>query len=151
MINTDREQAHEIVRATFSRYHFSDVLLDGFATELDASDHDLEDFLMRFHHQLPESHITASRAYLSACVIATAYFFGGLFPLLPYFFAKTHEGAFSWSVVIMAVALFAFGYFKTLLVGEDKKIVCLKGGIQMMVLGGVAAGAAIVCVKAVDT
>lgn len=149
MIANDRDQANELVRSTFSNYHFSTALLDGFATELGSSDHDLEDFLMRFHHQLPESSCDASRAYISALVIAAGYFFGGLMPLLPYFIAQTIQTGFLWSVAVMIIALFLFGYVKTMLVGEGKKFVCLKGGAQMVVLGGVAAAAAMGCVKAI--
>lgn len=49
----------------------------------------------------------------------------------------------------MAVSLFVFGYVKTFLVGEINKLVCAKAGVQMVVLGGVAAAAAMGCVKAI--
>lgn len=69
-------------------------------------------------------------------------------PLLPYFFAANIQAALIWSVVVMAVALFAFGFGKTVLVGEKSKWVCVQGGVQMIVLGGFAAGAAMGIVKA---
>lgn len=106
---------------------------------------------MRFHHQLPETAGTASRAYVSAVTIAAGYFFGGLVPLMPYFLAATNQIAFAWSVAVMAVALFTFGYAKTLLLGEGKKRQCLWAGAQMVVLGGVAAAAAMGCVRAVGS
>lgn len=52
------------------------------------------------------------------------------------------------SVIVMAIALFAFEFGKTILVGEKSKWVCVQGGVQMMVLGGLAAGAAMGIVKA---
>lgn len=81
--------------------------------------------------------------------IAAGYFFGGLVPLTPYFLAETNRIAFLWSIAVMAVALFAFGYVKTVLVGEGSKVLCAKAGVQMMVLGGVAAAAAMGCVMAI--
>lgn len=120
------------------------------ANQLLASQSRTEDFLMRFHHQLPESSNTSSRAYTSALTISLGYVLGGLTPLTPYFIFETNQVAFFWSVAVMAVALFIFGYSKTMLVGEAKKMACLKAGLQMVVLGGVAAAAAMGCVKALN-
>lgn len=106
---------------------------------------------MRFHHDLPESQADASRAYISALTIALGYFLGGLVPLMPYFFAENNQVALYWSIGVMAVALFVFGYVKTFLVGEEKRMLCVKAGLQMMVLGGVAAAAAMGCVKAIGS
>jgi VIT1/CCC1 family predicted Fe2+/Mn2+ transporter len=106
---------------------------------------------MRFHHQLPESSNSSSRPYISALAIAISYFLGGITPLTPYFIFETNQTAFTWSIAVMVVALFTFGYVKTLLVGEGKKIACFKGGVQMMVLGGVAAAAAMACVKTIGS
>lgn len=50
------------------------------------------------------------------------------------------------SIAVMAVALFAFGYVKTCVVegweGRDKVQAGVGGGVQMVVVGGAAAGAA---------
>ena len=100
------------------------------------------------------------------------YFFGGAIPLLPYILAGqdgTVTTAFWWSCCVMMVALFTFGTVKTrLLLEEPRKweeehsplpldaekssygsSKCIKGGIEMVVLGGIAAGAAIGSVKLV--
>jgi VIT1/CCC1 family predicted Fe2+/Mn2+ transporter len=106
---------------------------------------------MRFHHNLCESQADASRAYLSALTIAAGYLLGGLVPLTPYFFAETNQLALWWSMGVMALALFVFGYAKTFLVGERKRGLCVKAGVQMMALGGVAAAAAMGCVKAIGS
>lgn len=103
---------------------------------------------MRFHHGLTEDQSRPSRAYISALTITCGYFFGGFIPLLPYFFAGDIETALAFSVLVMAIALFVFGYGKTLLVGERSRWVCVQGGLQMVVLGGLAAGAAMGIVKA---
>jgi len=103
---------------------------------------------MRFHHGLTEDSSRPSRAYVSALTITCGYFFGGFVPLVPYFFAVDIQTALLWSVVVMAVALFAFGFGKTILVGEKSKWICIQGGVQMMILGGLAAGAAMGIVRA---
>lgn len=127
-------------------------------------------FLMRFHHNLPEPSNTRS-AWLSAATIGGGYFLGGFVPLLPYFFVGEVGRAFWWSLWIMVVALFVFGCGKawiTLRSTEDLSRnldcelaisqgrgsmvpLCVKGGVQMVVLGGIAAAAAMGLVKAFDT
>ena len=149
-ITSDRLCAHNQVKSALAEFTLTESTLDAVATEIGESDAGLENFLMRFHHQMPDSSSSASRAYISALTIASGYFFGGLFPLLPYFFASTHGMAFSWSVAIMVVVLFVFGYVKTLLVGEGKKWTCFTSGVQMVLCGGVAAIAAIGCINAIS-
>lgn len=105
------------------------------------------EFLMRFHARLAEADYAPSRAYVSGLTISAGYFFGGLVPLLPYLFFASVQEAFAGSVVVMVVALFVFGWVKTALVGERERWVCGKNGVQMVLMGGVAAGAAMLSVK----
>jgi vacuolar iron transporter family protein len=107
---------------------------------------------MRFSHTLPEP--ASSRALTCALTIALGYFIGGFVPLVPYFFvAPNHvfEGLV-WSIGIMVAALFGFGYVKTCVNtgwrGWGNSWAGVKGGGQMVVVGGVAAGAAMGLVKA---
>ena len=58
--------------------------------------------------------------------------------------------AFYLSIAITATVLFSFGSIKTMLVGCKDATACLKGGMEMLVLGGVAAAAALLCVKVLD-
>jgi VIT1/CCC1 family predicted Fe2+/Mn2+ transporter len=88
--------------------------------------------------------------------IALAYFLGGLIPLLPYLCVGENEvllGLYI-SIAVMAVALFSFGYVKTCIVTGWEGARCVRmglfGGVQMMVVGGAAAGAAMGLVKAFD-
>ncbi|EEA27737.1 Protein ccc1 [Talaromyces marneffei ATCC 18224] len=111
----------------------------------------LPQFLMNFHHTLPEP--SGSRAVTCALTIALGYFIGGFIPLVPYFFVGP-EGAFSalkWSIAVMVVALFVFGYGKTCFVtgwkGRENIKGGVYGGVQMVIVGGVAAGAAMGLVK----
>lgn len=108
---------------------------------------------MTFHHNLPPTPPAPSAAYMSALTIALGYFCGGFVPLLPYLFVAQVGAAFRASVALMVVALFVFGWVKQRLVGdgEEKRVAkCVRSGLQMVVMGGLAAGAAIVCVKALS-
>ncbi|RMD43862.1 hypothetical protein DV735_g1182, partial [Chaetothyriales sp. CBS 134920] len=114
------------------------------------------------------------RAWVSAITIALGYFLGGLFPLLPYALVSTVRLAFLWSVSVMVVALLAFGAGKTWILqvnghnlgeianGGDVELSekqrwtqsrpgltskCVKGGIEMLALGGLAAVAAMAFIK----
>ncbi|KAK4180252.1 VIT family-domain-containing protein [Triangularia setosa] len=95
-----------------------------------------------------------TRAMQSAITIAAGYFLGGLLPLIPYFFVVGHVGKLMTglyiSIGVMGVALFTFGYVKTgVVVGFARQHArkCTLGGVQMVVVGGMAAGAAMGLVK----
>lgn len=149
IVKHDHEKACGLVRSTFENYDFAEDILRSMTSSLLASPEDMVDFIMRFHHQLAEADYARSRAYISGLTISMGYVCGGLVALIPYlFFSSIHQG-FMASVFLMAIALFTFGWVKTSLVGECSKWICFKNGIQMMVLGGVAAGAAMGCVKAI--
>lgn len=151
IVATDHDKAAAMVKSSFEQYDFAEQTLNSMTTTLLADPDQMVDFLMRFHHQLTEADHTASKAYTSGLTISTGYFFGGLVPLMPYlFFASMHQ-AFVCSIIVMALALFAFGWAKTSLLGELCRWTCFKNGVQMMMLGGVAAGAAMGCVKAVGS
>ena len=105
---------------------------------------------MKFHHCALEP--PTNRAFTSALTIALGYFIGGFIPLLPYFFAANVLSGLYVSVGVMALALFAFGYGKTCVVagwsGSRRVWQGVCGGLQMVVVGGVAAGAAMGLVMA---
>jgi vacuolar iron transporter family protein len=145
----DHQTAANLVRGTFSNYDFSEEALSSMVASLLASPSDMIDFLMRFHHQLAEADYAPHRAYISGMTIALGYILGGLVALLPYLFVSSIQQAFFGSVVLMAIALFIFGWCKTSLVGETNRWLCFQNGVQMLVLGGIAAGAAMGCVKAI--
>ena len=58
------------------------------------------------------------------------------------------------SIGVMAVALFAFGWVKTGVVsgwrGRKNIMACVIGGVQMIIVGSAAAGAAVGLVRAID-
>lgn len=76
-------------------------------------------------------------------------------PLIPYFCVQRSEVylALYWSIGVMAVALFAFGWVKTGVVigwrGKDNVWAGIKGALQMVMIGGAAAGAAVGLVRAI--
>jgi VIT1/CCC1 family predicted Fe2+/Mn2+ transporter len=126
-------------------------------------------FLMRFHHNLPAPSHTRG-AWLSAVTIAGGYFLGGFVPLIPYLFVAEVDRAFCWSLGIMVVALFMFGCGKSWITlrgnevlgrhddpewagfqGRPSIIPLIKGGAQMVVLGSIAAAAAMGLVQLFDT
>ncbi|KAL2755885.1 hypothetical protein ACRALDRAFT_1082048 [Sodiomyces alcalophilus JCM 7366] len=95
---------------------------------------------------------------VSAFTIATGYLLGGLIPLTPYFFVpSTPDGVAEGlrdSIVVMVFALFLFGYVRTCAVagwhGRTRVWHGLLGGVEMVVVGGMAAGAAMGFVKLFD-
>ncbi|KAL1297863.1 hypothetical protein AAFC00_006387 [Neodothiora populina] len=150
--NSPRRTREEILSA-LQEFQLSATLREAVASELLASEEASEDFLARVRHHLPASSSAdeSGRAYVSAVTIASGYVLGGLVPLLPYSLCGNNRVAFCWSVAVMAVTLFVFGYLKCLLVGERGKLTCLKAGVQMMACGGMAAAAAMGCVTAFAT
>ncbi|KAF1989129.1 DUF125-domain-containing protein [Aulographum hederae CBS 113979] len=108
------------------------------------------DFIMQFAHALPPGgdgeDSPPSRAWTCAITISSGYFLGGFVPLLPYFFASSVSQGLRWSICIMALALFIFGWVKTGVSsgwrGRQNIGKCLTGAIEMVVIGGLAAGAA---------
>jgi VIT1/CCC1 family predicted Fe2+/Mn2+ transporter len=136
-------QVRERIEDALREYEFPESTM-GDITECLAKSPKLLEFLMRFCTDVPEP--SSNRALQSAFTIALGYFLGGLLPLLPYFFLSTIREALYVSIGVMGVALAMFGYVKTCVVvgweGGDKVREGLQGAVQMVVVGGCAAGAA---------
>ena len=143
------DEAARLSRAAFSTCQLPSDLLDPVIRHIAQSPEVMTESLMRFHHNMPEETFRPTRAYVSALTISLGYFLGGFVPLLPYFFCSSIQSAFLASVMIMAVVLFAFGAIKTVLVGGKGYWHCVKSGLQMVLVGGCAAAAAVGCVRAV--
>jgi len=93
-------------------------------------------FMMRFELGLEEP--LRGRALRSALTIAGAYAIGGFLPLFPYMLLTRMRSAFSLSVTLTLLALFMFGYVKGRFTGTAP----LRGAIQTLVIGALAAAAA---------
>ncbi|GAB1734350.1 hypothetical protein NU195Hw_g9180t1 [Hortaea werneckii] len=153
-VSESSTNAAESIRDVFQPYELPQHLTDDLAFHLAKSPH-LVQFLMHFQHAQPEQE--ASRAITCALTIACGYFLGGFIPLLPYFFVGKEQVmvALWWSLGVMAASLFGFGYGKTCFVsgwkGSKNVWEGSKGGLQMMIVGGLAAGSAMGLVKLFDS
>ncbi|KAL4810398.1 VIT family-domain-containing protein [Aspergillus unguis] len=147
---TEPDSVTEAIHDIFTPYDLPPHLLSDLTNHLTSSPN-LPSFLMTFQHGLPEP--SGSRAVICALTIALGYFIGGFVPLLPYFFVGPNDAflALKWSIATMVVALFVFGYGKTCFVcgwtGTKNLKKGLVGGLQMVLIGGVAAGSAMGLVK----
>ncbi len=142
------------LKETFAPYDIPQPILDDLTSHL-AKSSKLSEFLIHFHHQVSEP--ASSRAFTCALTIALGYFFGGFFPLLPYFFVG-NDGimvALCWSIGSMGLALFSFGYTKTCFVqgwtGRSNVTKGIYGGFQMVFVGSFAAAMAMALVKGFDS
>ncbi|TDZ29018.1 Vacuolar iron transporter cccA [Colletotrichum spinosum] len=149
----DPNLARAQVREVLEPYELPKQTLEEVTDHLSTSPR-LVDFLMQFHHC--EQEPASNRAFISAMTIAAGYLLGGLVPLFPYFFVPSEDVhlALYVSVAVMAVALFVFGYIKTCIVSGWHGSRCVRqgvvGGLEMVIVGGAAAGAAMGLVKAFD-
>jgi VIT1/CCC1 family predicted Fe2+/Mn2+ transporter len=102
------------------------------------------DFMMRFELGFEEP--DPKRARNSAATIAISYVLGGLVPLAPYVLIGELYRALTLSVGVTLVALFIFGYVK----GSMTGISPLRGGLQTVIIGGLASAAAFGLAKAIS-
>jgi VIT1/CCC1 family predicted Fe2+/Mn2+ transporter len=132
-----------MITSLFESYDVPEPTIRALTSHLTTSPN-LTNFLMRFEHTLPEP--VSSRQFTCALTIAMGYFIGGFIPLMPYFFVDEVRRGLAWSVGIMIIALFTFGYTKTCFVSGWKgwRSILLggRGGVEMVVVGSLAAGAA---------
>lgn len=99
------------------------------------------DFMMRFELGLEEP--DPGRALTSAATIAGAYVAGGLIPLSPYVvLSNVHEGLLT-SAAVTLLALGLFGFLKGRFTGTGQ----LRGALQTISIGGLAAAAAFALAK----
>lgn len=147
MLREDPQEALNQVRSSFESFQLPEHLLDAIAKHYSTvTENQLLSCLLR-SQDADEDSSQQHHPYLSGFIISFSYLFGGFIPLLPYIFLATVQTAFYVSIAITAVILFTFGSVKTVIVGGNGATKCLKGGIEMLVLGGVAAAAAVLCVK----
>lgn len=102
------------------------------------------EFMMRFELGLEKPE--ANRALISGLTIALAYIAGGLIPLSPYFFIHSTQTALLFSVALTLIALLIFGALKGRFTGQSP----IRSGLQTLVIGGLAAGAAFLIAKAIS-
>jgi VIT1/CCC1 family predicted Fe2+/Mn2+ transporter len=94
------------------------------------------DFMMRYELGLEAP--DPRRAFRSALTIAGSYIAGGLIPLFPYMLIPVVLRALWLSAAVTLLALFVFGFVKGRLTGINP----YRGGLQTVIIGGLAAAAA---------
>ncbi|KAF2020391.1 DUF125-domain-containing protein [Aaosphaeria arxii CBS 175.79] len=153
-----------LVHDMFLPYALPSHLIDSLADHIISLPANLQvEFIMNFHHK--KSTQESDRAIRSAMTIGLGYFAGGAIPLLPYVLAgkdSTVYTAFWWSCIVMVMALFAFGAVKMHLLSDEplphqegfgSQEICasihkknfkqyIRAGVEMVILGSFAAGAA---------
>ncbi len=99
------------------------------------------DFMMRFELELSEPE--PGRAAKSAATIGGAYAVGGMIPLLPYILLTDTHTSLLVSSAATGLALFGFGWLKASATGLPP----LKGSLQTLAVGGLAAAVAYLIAK----
>lgn len=152
IIENEPQRAKTMVQETLAQYNLPQESVHTIINTLHQSDQRLRDFLLKFHEE--EKAPQSSQAWISAITLALGYFVGGFIPLIPYFIADQVLVALYWSIGVMAVTLFVFGYVKACVVrgwrGKENVFAGLKGAVQMCIVGGLAAGASAALVRLID-
>lgn len=131
------EVESEEVAKVFRDYGLSEEQLGPIVQAISSDRRRWVDFMMRFELGFAEEP-EPKRARNSAATIAVSYVLGGLVPLSPYMFTSSLHGALSISAAVTLAALFVFGYVKGKITGINP----LRGGLQTVVIGGLASAAA---------
>lgn len=106
--------------------------------------------------------------WMSGLSVALGYLIGGSLPLFPYFIVKQVGDGLLWSFIVCVIALFSFGFIKDFVLHMQKaneevwlkekglgkqgwtwRDICRSSweGTQMVILGSLAALAAVLCVR----
>jgi VIT1/CCC1 family predicted Fe2+/Mn2+ transporter len=102
------------------------------------------DFMMRFELGLEKP--DPRRSLRSALTIGLSYAVSGFIPLTPYILMGSVRDALLVSAGVTLLALLVFGYVKGRLIGID----ALRSGLQTILIGGLAAGAAFTIARLID-
>jgi len=135
------QKEKEEVEEVFRGYGMNDEEMAPVVNAICADQKRWVDFMMKFELGFEEP--DPKRARNSAVTIAVSYILGGMVPLGPYMFVSDLEKALSTSVVVTLIALFIFGYVK----GRMTGISPFRGGLQTVVIGGLASAAAFTLAK----
>jgi VIT1/CCC1 family predicted Fe2+/Mn2+ transporter len=139
-----REVEIEEVAKVFRDYGLTETEMAPVVSAITGNQKSWVDFMMRFELGLEEPQ--PKRARISALTIAISYIVGGLIPLAPYILLRDVQTGLWWSVGVTLLALAVFGWVK----GRFTGINPFKGGVQTVVTGGLAAGAAFLIAKLIS-
>ncbi len=138
------DQEVEEVAKVFREYGLSEAQMAPVVTAICADQTRWVDFMMRFELGLETP--DPGRARRSALTIGASYIFGGMIPLAPYMILHGVLTGLWFSVGITLVALLIFGCIK----GRFTGINPLRGGLQTVLTGGLAAAAAFALAKLIS-
>ena len=139
-IEVPETEAYE-VGLFFRDYGMKDEIVTEVVNAIRSDRNRWVDFMMKF--ELGLENPNPRRAPISALTIALSYIGGGLVPLTPYFFMKTVGDGLIWSVIVTLFALLFFGFIK----GKFTIQKPIRGAVQTVVVGGLAAAAAFLIAK----
>lgn len=143
-IETKRDVEIKEVKDVFAEWGLSEELQEKATQEIIKDKDKWVQFMMK--HELHLDEPDPKRASRSAFNIGVSYIVGGLVPLSPYFFVHNSIDALKISAVVTLICLFIFGYFKSRITGVNP----LLGGLKVMLIGAVAAGAAFSIAKLIE-
>jgi VIT1/CCC1 family predicted Fe2+/Mn2+ transporter len=139
-----RDVEIEEVAKVFRDYGLTETEMAPVVNAITGNEKAWVDFMMRFELGLEEPQ--PKRARVSALTIAASYIVGGLIPLAPYMLLPDVQHALYYSVGVTLLALAVFGWVK----GRFTGINPFKGGLQTVVIGGLAATAAFIIAKLIS-
>lgn len=154
MLSEEPEAARDLVQEYFLQFGLSEDETTRVADHIKTSIPMFREFLLQNHFQAAKP--DTGRPYLSAFTLGFSYFIGGFIPLIPYFVVARDSvlAGLWWSIGLMAVVLLLFGYVKTGVVrgwsGRENYQACAGGALQMLVVGVIAAGAAVCLVRLIN-
>jgi vacuolar iron transporter family protein len=137
------ERETQEVADVFRGYGLTEEQLSPVVSAIVANQKSWVDFMMRFELGLEAPN--PRRALTSAITIALSYIVGGLIPLAPYMIVPNVVTGLYYSVGVTLAALALFGGVKARFTG----IHFLKGAIQTVITGGLAATAAFFIARAI--
>lgn len=137
------DEIHE-VRKVFLEWGLTKETAEEATMEIIKDDKRWVDFMMKYELGLEKP--DPKRASRSAFNIGLSYVVGGFVPLIPYFYVTEALDGLKISAIITLICLFIFGYFKSKITGINP----WSGGLKVMMIGAVAAGAAFTIAKLIE-
>src|ERR1700680_3631029 len=139
-----RDVEIEEVAKVFRDYGLTETEMAPVVNAITGNEKPWVDFMMRF--ELGLGGPGSKRARVSALTSAASYVVGGLIPLAPYILLADVQTGLKYSVGVTLMALAVFGWVKATFTGINP----LKGALQTVVIGGLAATAAFLIAKLIS-
>lgn len=143
-LTNKREAEIQEVRKVFLDWGLSKETAEEATMEIIKDDKRWVDFMMKYELGLEKP--DPKRATRSAFNIGLSYVIGGFVPLIPYFYVTEALDGLEISAIITLICLFIFGYFKSKITGINP----WTGGLKVMMIGALAAGAAFSIAKLIE-